>query len=112
MNYFLTYFFTTFLLGLLALPGEGLFFSHLSTSGKLTKSIPVFTYEIVKVYPHDPGAFTQGLVFADGFLYEGTGLRGRSSLRKVDLATGHILKLRKLPVELFGEEVTIMRRST
>ena len=107
MNYFQNYFFTTFLLGLLVLPGEGLVFSHLSTSGKLTKSIPVFTYKIVKVYPHDPGAFTQGLVFADGFLYEGTGLRGRSSLRKVDLATGHILKLRKLPVKLFGEGVTI-----
>jgi glutamine cyclotransferase len=112
MNYFLNYFFATFLLGLLSLPGEGFPFSPPSafiesSNGKLYKSIPVFTYKIVKVYPHDPGAFTQGLVFADGFLYEGTGLRGRSSLRKVDLATGHILKLRKLPAKLFGEGVTI-----
>src|SRR6185437_16751548 len=46
---------------------------------------PVYGYRIVHVYPHDPSAFTQGLEYRGGFLYEGTGLNGRSGLRKVDL---------------------------
>src|SRR3989337_1237588 len=47
-----------------------------------------YAFDIVNVYPHDAGAFTQGLVFEDGFLYEGTGLYGQSSLRRVELDTG------------------------
>src|SRR3954447_16757549 len=50
-----------------------------------------YTYEVVNTYPHDPTAFTQGLAFEDGFLYEGTGVKGRSSLRKVELKTGRVL---------------------
>jgi glutamine cyclotransferase len=69
--------------------------------------VPVATYRIVNTYPHDLNAFTQGLVFADGFLYEGTGLRGHSTLRKVDLKTGNILRIRQLPPQLFGEGITI-----
>lgn len=53
--------------------------------------IPVYTYAIVNIYPHDRDAFTQGLVFDDGVLYEGTGLFGHSTLRRVDLETGAIL---------------------
>jgi glutamine cyclotransferase len=68
---------------------------------------PTYGYKIVNRYPHDPKAFTQGLVFVDGFLFEGTGLRGRSSLRKVDLATGTILQYKNLPANFFGEGVTI-----
>ena len=49
---------------------------------------PVFGYEVVNVYPHDRAAFTQGLLYRDGVLYESTGLNGRSSLRKVQLETG------------------------
>ncbi len=52
----------------------------------------VLEYEIVKTWPHDPGAFTQGLVYRDGFLYESTGLNGRSSLRKVALETGEVVQ--------------------
>ena len=48
------------------------------------------TYKIVRAYPHDPQAYTQGLIYLDGHLYESTGLNGRSSLRMVDLDTGHV----------------------
>jgi glutamine cyclotransferase len=68
---------------------------------------PVYTYKIINAYPHDPGAFTQGLVFEDGFLYEGTGLYGRSSLRKVELKTGKVLQIRNLSDQYFGEGITI-----
>jgi len=68
---------------------------------------PLLGYRIVNTYPHDPRAFTQGLVFADGVLYEGTGLRGQSGLRKVDLKTGNILRVRQLSAHFFGEGITI-----
>jgi glutamine cyclotransferase len=67
----------------------------------------VYTYEIVNTYPHDREAYTQGLIFVDGVLYEGTGRYGQSTLRRVDLETGEILQLHRLPLELFGEGVTI-----
>lgn len=67
---------------------------------------PVYTYKIVHAYPHDHRAFTQGLLFTDGVLYESTGLRGQSSLRKVELETGEVLQLRELPARFFGEGAT------
>ena len=70
--------------------------------------LPVSTYEIVKTYPHDPRAFTQGLVFHDGFLYESTGQEGESTLRKVDLETGKIVQKHDLPDEVFAERIAIM----
>lgn len=69
------------------------------------KRIPVYSYDVVKAYPHDPRAFTQGLIFRDGFLYEGTGEFGKSTLRKIDLATGRIMQRHDLPRELFGEGI-------
>jgi len=66
-----------------------------------------YTYTVVNVYPHDDEAFTQGLIFEDGFLYESTGLYGSSSLRRVELETGDILQLFRLPDEFFGEGITI-----
>lgn len=69
-------------------------------------SVPEYTYEVVKSYPHDPKAFTQGLIFRNGFLYESTGEEGQSSLRKVDLATGKVLKKHDLPREIFAEGLT------
>jgi glutamine cyclotransferase len=69
---------------------------------------PVFTYKIVRDYPHDPNAFTQGLEYRDGFLYEGTGLNGRSSLRKERLETGQILEQTNLSSEYFGEGITVL----
>jgi glutamine cyclotransferase len=72
------------------------------------RSVPVYTYQVVNIYPHDRGAFTQGLVCEGGLLYEGTGLRGQSTLRLVELETGNVLKLRRLPVHLFGEGVAVL----
>ncbi len=73
----------------------------------LKTTVPVFGYKVIKVFPHDPEAFTQGLVFHNVVLYEGTGLLGKSSLRKVDPETGRILKLVPLPDQLFGEGITL-----
>lgn len=67
---------------------------------------PADTYQIVHTYPHDPQAFTQGLIYMDGHLYESTGLQGRSSLRMVDLTTGNVLQKHDLPAEVFGEGLT------
>ena len=68
-----------------------------------------WTYKIVNTYHHDRQAFTQGLVFENGFLYEGTGLPGRSELRKVELETGAVLQDYKLPDQFFGEGITIFK---
>ena len=68
---------------------------------------PVQAARVVRAYPHDPGAYTQGLVFHDGALYEGTGKYGESSLRKVELETGRVLESRALERDLFGEGITI-----
>jgi glutaminyl-peptide cyclotransferase len=67
---------------------------------------PVQGFKVVRSYPHDPEAFTQGLFFHDGFLFEGTGLHGRSSIRKVDLETGRVVQAVDLPPEFFGEGIT------
>lgn len=66
-----------------------------------------YGYRIVNTYPHDPNAFTQGLVYEDGYLYEGTGLEGSSSIRKVELETGRVLQIYHLPDRYFGEGITI-----
>jgi glutamine cyclotransferase len=63
--------------------------------------------EILESYPHDPSAFTQGLLLHDGILYESTGLYGRSSVRQVELRTGAVLKQVDLPPTLFGEGLAL-----
>lgn len=70
---------------------------------------PVYGFKVIHVFPHDPAAYTQGLVYYDGFLYEGTGLNGRSSLRKVRLETGEVLQRINLAPELFGEGIAIFK---
>ncbi len=67
-----------------------------------------YTYAVVNTYPHDTNAFTEGLVYADGFLYESTGLNGASSLRRVNLTTGSVLQEIMLPSQYFGEGITIV----
>jgi glutaminyl-peptide cyclotransferase len=70
---------------------------------------PEYTFKIIRTFPHDPSAFTQGLVYHDGFFYEGTGLNGRSSLRKVRPETGEVVQHVDLSGEYFGEGIAIVR---
>lgn len=69
-----------------------------------------YRYIVKRTFPHDKGAFTQGLEYKDGYLYEGTGNYGESSLRKVDLLTGKILKFKNLSSDLFGEGITLINK--
>jgi glutamine cyclotransferase len=70
---------------------------------------PIYGYRVIKVFPHDPEAFTQGLVYHQGFFYEGTGLYGRSTLRKVEVESGRVLQTVRLPETFFGEGVTVWK---
>jgi glutamine cyclotransferase len=65
----------------------------------------VYTYSVVATYPHDPDAFTQGLFWLDGALYESTGLVGRSTIRRVNLADGRVLQSVSIPPGQFGEGI-------
>ena len=69
----------------------------------------ILTYKVVKMYPHDTTAFTQGLEYYKGFLYESTGKKGTSSIRKTDLNTGEVLKIKWLDKKYFGEGITIFK---
>lgn len=73
-----------------------------------TPPAPVYSYETVNTWPHDPGAFTQGLQFYNGELYESTGLNGRSSLRRVELKTGKVLQKIDIENQYFAEGMTIL----
>ena len=66
---------------------------------------PVYTYQVVTSYPHDPEAFTQGLFVTDGQMYESTGLEGHSTIRRVDLATGRVLQRAAIDSQYFGEGI-------
>jgi glutamine cyclotransferase len=79
------------------------------TEAPTAETALVYTYRIVNVFPHDQGAYTEGLVIEDGVFYEGTGLRGQSTLRRVEPQTGNILQLYTLPPEYFGEGITIWK---
>jgi glutaminyl-peptide cyclotransferase len=69
---------------------------------------PQYTFQIVRVYPHDPRAFTQGLEFRDGTLYEGTGLNGRSTLRREKLENAQTVESIDLSPAVFGEGITVL----
>jgi glutaminyl-peptide cyclotransferase len=99
---------TTFLAALLvAAPGHCVV---AQTAAKhRTAPTPEYDFKIVHSFPHDRGAFTQGLAFRDGFLYEGTGIKGRSSLRKVRLETGEVIQRIDLAAEYFGEGITFYK---
>src|SRR5258708_30986408 len=68
-------------------------------------AIPRYDYEIVHTYPHDTSAFTEGLFYLDGFLYESTGLEFQSTLRKVRIETGEVVQRHDLPQQYFGEGI-------
>jgi glutamine cyclotransferase len=67
--------------------------------------LPVAQVQIVRTYPHDPHAFTEGLLYRDGLLYESTGYEGQSTIRAVELATGKVLRSVSIPPGLFGEGI-------
>jgi glutamine cyclotransferase len=72
-------------------------------------SVPKYGYEVVHTWPHDAGAFTQGLVFVDGNLLESTGQEGRSSLRRVELDTGKVLQKVSVADQYFAEGITLFK---
>jgi glutaminyl-peptide cyclotransferase len=73
-----------------------------------TSSTPVQGFKIINTYLHDPTAFTEGLLYKDGFLFESTGNYGKSDIRKVTLETGAIIEKRGLPANVFGEGLTYL----
>jgi glutaminyl-peptide cyclotransferase len=97
----------------LAASGCGTSPSTTTTTTAQTTSPPVanYTYRIVIQYPHDRAAFTEGLIYSDGFLYESTGLYGQSTLRKVDLTAGRVLQSASLASQYFGEGLTLWQDS-
>jgi glutamine cyclotransferase len=90
---------TVLLLAVIAMPSAA---QDMSASA-LARPPEKIAYTIVNTYPHDRDAFTQGLVYRDGHLYESTGLNGRSSLREVELATGKVLRKHDVEPQYFAE---------
>jgi glutamine cyclotransferase len=74
-----------------------------------TDDVPVQGFEVIRAIPHDAAAFTQGLVYHDGFLYESTGLEGQSTLRQLEIAMGRVLRRHELAPHIFAEGLTIWR---
>jgi glutamine cyclotransferase len=74
--------------------------------GSAASKVPTYGFQVVRSYPHDRTSFTQGLIVRDGFFYEGTGLHGRSALRKVKIETGEVLQHEALEEQYFGEGIT------
>lgn len=81
---------------------------HSAAASPAGVGAPIAGYEVRREYPHDSQAFTQGLLFHDGALYEGTGINGSSSLRRVALETGEIQRIRTLPAQYFGEGIALI----
>lgn len=84
--------------------------SYSSVLPALSEAVPHRPFEIIARYPHDRNAFTEGLAFYRGELYESTGIRGRSSVRRLDLKSGRVLKTRRLNKALFGEGLTVVNQ--
>jgi glutamine cyclotransferase len=85
--------------------------STASSGHQARATAPVFGYKVVRSYPHDPRAFTQGLVYLDGVFYEGTGQLGQSTIRKVRPETGEVLQIRRIDDQYFGEGIVIWEGS-
>jgi glutamine cyclotransferase len=80
-----------------------------SEKGSGKQPVPIYGYEVVHVFPHDPDAFTQGLVFLEGNLLESTGEVGYSSLRRVEMDTGKVLQRVDVPAPYFAEGITLLK---
>src|SRR5215475_4775281 len=81
-----------------------------TAAGVCRAAVPVYTYEVVHTFPHDIHAFTEGLLYYKGFLYESTGLNKQSSIRKVQLQTGKVLQKIDIAPQYFGEGIVIWDR--
>ncbi len=79
--------------------------AHLLFAAPALAAIPTYGYQVAHTYPHDRGAFTEGLFYLDGFLYESTGLEHHSAIRKESLATGKVVLIRELAPQYFGEGI-------
>jgi len=97
--------FATAILAAVALAGWG---CAREASGEDEDKVPLYTYQVVRTYPHDRGAFTEGLTFLGSDLLESTGLNGSSTLRKVDLQTGNVIQKVSLTSDYFGEGATVL----
>lgn len=86
-------------------PARLLALALLAGSAAAHAAIPVYGYQVVRAYPHDTGAYTEGLFYKDGYLYESTGRVGHSTVRKVVLATGEVVQRHRLPKQYFGEGI-------
>jgi glutaminyl-peptide cyclotransferase len=86
--------------------GQNKAITNAETGQNTTISVPIYSYKVIASYPHQKDAFTEGLFYRDGILYEGTGLYGCSTIRKVELETGKVIELRKIPIQYFGEGIT------
>ena len=73
-------------------------------------AVPMYGFDVVHAYPHDMNAFTEGLLYLNGFLYESTGLEKQSSIRKVRLETGEVLQKIDIPPQYFGEGLVVWKR--
>ena len=82
-----------------------LFALLLASSAYAQSGIPIYGYKVVHTYPHDTSAYTEGLFYLDGYLYESTGTEGQSTIRKVDLPTGKVLQKIDLPPPDYGEGI-------
>jgi glutaminyl-peptide cyclotransferase len=80
-------------------------FALLACAAPAWAAIPVYGYQVVRAYPHDTGAYTEGLFYKDGYLYESTGQVGQSTVRKVALETGDVVQRHRLPKQYFGEGI-------
>lgn len=80
----------------------------LATPVPAEERVPAYGYTVINTYPHDAGAYTQGLQYVDGVFYEGTGRHGASSLRRVEVETGAVLQQIDLPESYFGEGIVVI----
>jgi glutaminyl-peptide cyclotransferase len=71
--------------------------------------VPEYTYRVVNTFPHDRSAFTEGLLYLNGYLYEGTGMPGQSDIRKVKLETGEVVQKHAIPDAYFGEGIVVWK---
>src|SRR5436190_17568465 len=101
--------FRTLVVLALMIPGLTRVAGFAAQQARLQSGLPQDTYTVVRTYPHDRDAFTQGLQFVDGVFYEGTGLNGRSTIRPVELETGKGLQKRNVAEEHFGEGITVWK---